>query len=156
MLLHKRIECLFLVLTSLYTGVFSSVITGDENCESIEGLGTNDVDRFDFQSNFDVDAEECQFTLDFSFIHDDTLPLPQNGDQCMPTYTGLASDGLPYSAFRWHYESVSEHIKKLTGVDHISLDYNSCGHPPLGVFTVPHYDLHIYRVSPKFRTCMTS
>lgn len=27
--------------------------------------------------------------------------------------------------------------------------------PPLGVFTAPHYDLHTYRVTPEYRTCMT-
>ena len=40
-------------------------------------------------------------------------------------------------------------------MDHISLDFNPCGHPPADVFTVPHYDAHMYMVSPKARTCMT-
>jgi hypothetical protein len=67
----------------------------------------------------------------------------------------FAPDGLPYFAFRWSYAKVSKQIKKVTGIDHISIDFNSCGHPPLEIFGVPHYDLHIYLEKPKFRTCMT-
>jgi len=29
------------------------------------------------------------------------------------------------------------------------------GHPPVEVFSVPHYDIHVYLVDPEFRSCMT-
>ena len=67
----------------------------------------------------------------------------------------LASDGLPYFAFRWFYQEVPDAIKQATGIDHISLDWNACGRPPFDIFTAPHYDIHLYRVSPDDRTCMT-
>ena len=77
--------------------------------------------------------------------------------QCDPSIVPpeSASDGLPYFAFRWGYESMPEEIKQVTGIDHVSIDWNSCGHPPVELFAAPHYDLHIYRESPEFRTCMT-
>jgi len=77
--------------------------------------------------------------------------------QCNPTITPpiLAPDDLPYFAFRWFYEKVPEDVAKVTGIDHISIDWNPCGHPPVEKFGAPHYDLHIYRETPEFRTCMT-
>ena len=62
---------------------------------------------------------------------------------------------MPYFAFRWAYGMVSEDIKKVTGIDHVSIDWNPCGHPPVEVFGAPHYDIHIYRESPEYRSCMT-
>eukprot|EP00958_Prasinococcus_capsulatus_P005155 scaffold497_cov368-Prasinococcus_capsulatus_cf.AAC.19 len=38
-----------------------------------------------------------------------------------------------------------------TGLNHIGFNYNPCGHPPLGVFTEPHYDAHFYYITPAER-----
>ena len=93
------------------------------------------------------------------FKHDDTLPLPDDpAGQCDPTIVPpkiASTDGLPYYAGRWAYQTVPKYIKKAAGIDHISIDFNPCGHPPFNVFTVPHYDFHIYKVDPEYRTCMT-
>ena len=35
------------------------------------------------------------------------------------------------------------------------MDYNACGHPPVGVFTIPHYDFHSYIIDEDFRSAMT-
>jgi hypothetical protein len=37
--------------------------------------------------------------------------------------------------------------KQVTPFDHVSLDYQPNGHPPAGVFTVPHFDVHFYLIS---------
>jgi hypothetical protein len=35
--------------------------------------------------------------------------------------------------------------------DHLSLDWESDGHPPVGVYTTPHFDLHFYMLTPQQR-----
>jgi len=126
------------------------------NCESIGNLGLDNLDRFDYSVDMDID-ENCSYVLSFKFKHDSALPVPTEADHCNPAVQPpvMASDGLPYYAFRWAYESVPKSIKKATGIDHLSIDFNPCGHPPMDVFTNPHYDLHIYLVDPKYRACMT-
>jgi hypothetical protein len=126
------------------------------NCEPIEKLGTSNLNRYDYSTTFDVD-KDCMYTLEINMKQDESLPIPTNADQCNPAveFPPIASDGLPYFAFRWAYESVSKKVKAATGIDHISVDFNPCGHPPMHVFTRVHYDLHIYLKDPDYRRCMT-
>lgn len=126
------------------------------NCEPVANLGSDNVDRYSYSSSINI-SDNCDYTLDIKFKHDESLPIPSSGSQCDPSIVppAIASDNLPYFAFRWAYESFSKKIKDATGLDHISIDFNPCGHPPMDVFTIPHYDLHLYKVSPEFRTCMT-
>ncbi len=35
---------------------------------------------------------------------------------------------------------------KWTFIDHLDLEFNSGGHPPPGVYTVPHFDMHFYGI----------
>jgi hypothetical protein len=37
--------------------------------------------------------------------------------------------------------------QKLTPFDHVSLDWNPEGHPPPGIYDVPHFDFHFYTVT---------
>ena len=32
--------------------------------------------------------------------------------------------------------------------DHVSIDWNPQGHPPPGIYTVPHFDIHFYMITP--------
>jgi len=142
--------------TLLIISASNSQVLNDEKCGTDEGLGTNSWERFDASFQMDVTNGEidCNYSLTFNFKHDDTLPLPVDpAMNCQPG--AIADDGIPYLGFRWYYEKLPDYVKKATLVDHISLDYNACGHPPVNVFTVPHYDAHIYLVSPNDRTCMT-
>lgn len=131
------------------------------NCEPIENVGTSNLDRFMYSINLEtgsIDADgSCSYELNIKFKHDPTLPVPSDGNQCDPTIVppAIAPDGLPYFAFRWAFESVPESIKKVTGIDHVTIDFNPCGHPPVDVFTIPHYDMHIYLIDPEYRSCMT-
>jgi hypothetical protein len=128
------------------------------NCEPVENVGVSNLERFEYSVGMEIDEESCEYTLQMKFKHDETLPVPNAWEgQCDPTIVPpvLASDNLPYFAFRWAYEAVPNYIKKATGIDHFSIDFNSCGHPPEDVFNIPHYDFHVYRVDPEFRACMT-
>ena len=128
------------------------------NCDPIRNLGVSNLDRFEYSVDMDIN-ESCEYTVQMKFKHDDTLPLPDDpAGQCDPTIVPpkiASTDGLPYYAGRWAYQTVPKYIKKAAGIDHISIDFNPCGHPPFNVFTVPHYDFHIYKVDPEYRTCMT-
>jgi hypothetical protein len=35
----------------------------------------------------------------------------------------------------------------VTPFDHMELDWNPQGHPPAGIYTVPHFDFHFYKIS---------
>jgi hypothetical protein len=37
-------------------------------------------------------------------------------------------------------------VKATTFIDHLEIDWNPEGHPPIGVYTVPHFDFHFYGV----------
>ena len=130
--------------------------TDTTNCEPIEGLGLNNLDRYNYSVDIDIN-DACSYDLKIMFKHDGTLPVPTNPTQCDPSIVppAIASDGMPYFAFRWAYASVPKEVKKATGIDHVSIDFNPCGHPPVNVFTVPHYDVHIYLNTPEDRSCMT-
>ena len=74
---------------------------------------------------------------------------------CNPADVQIADDGMPFLAERNSYMPLSDDIRAATPFDHIAFDYQPCGHPPLGIFTKPHYDLHIYHVPVKAREHMT-
>lgn len=108
-----------------------------EACSDLNVLGTPNWDRYDGALEIEVD-DECVFTWTATFKHDENLPVPDDpANQCDPAVMPpvLAADGLPYYAFRWSYIKTSESFKAATGVDHVSLDFNPCGHPPVGIFT---------------------
>lgn len=62
-------------------------------------------------------------------------------------------DGLPYIQGRYNWKRYPVHVREATGIDHISLDFNPCGHPGPG-FLVPHWDVHYYRISPQYRAAV--
>jgi len=123
-----------------------------DNCANIDEVGTPSWEKHDVDVTLKVDDDDF-YTLRVDFKHDDDLPIPTDfATQC--GNGEIASDGLKYTSGRWSYENVSERITKVTGVKHISIDFNPCGHPPADVFAATHYDVHFYRISPEYRTCM--
>lgn len=42
-----------------------------------------------------------------------------------------------------------------TPYDHISLDWNPQGHPPMDIYTLPHFDLHFYTITKAERATIT-
>ena len=55
----------------------------------------------------------------------------------------------------------SEHLLALpaeaanTVFDHVTLDWNPHGHPPMGIFNLPHFDVHFYLTSVEERNAIT-
>jgi len=132
-------------------------VSAQDDCEPIANLGTSNLDRYNYSSSIETD-DSGTFTMSIKFQFDDTLPVPTDPViECDPTIVppAIASDNLPYFAFRWAYDRFNQEIKDITGLDHVSIDFNSCGHPPQDVFTIPHIDMHLYFELPEFRTCMT-
>jgi hypothetical protein len=158
MKLASTITKLLTALLALYSYAPLASAIDHSNCESIGNLGLDNLDRYDYSVDMEID-ENCSYALSIKFKHDITLPVPtEPAVQCNPAVqppVHAIEDGLPYYAFRWAYERVPKSIKKATGIDHISIDFNPCGHPPMDVFTIPHYDFHIYLVDPEYRACMT-
>jgi len=42
-----------------------------------------------------------------------------------------------------------------TGYDHATLDWNPTGHPPAGIYTPPHFDVHFYMIDRASRDAIT-
>lgn len=144
---------------SLFLLLLLQLVSGErgENCVAIEELGTPSLENFDYSISIAVDDGD-EYTLTIDFKHDEDLPIPSDPQlQCDPSINppAIADDGLPYFAFRWYYQAVPENVKMITGIDHVSIDWNACGHPPKDIFTSMNYGVRIYRKTPEYRTCMT-
>jgi hypothetical protein len=98
--------------------------------DGLRVLGTNSWDTVNATVDATID-EDCMYTMVIQFQHASTLPVPSDpAAQCDPTVQPpvLAADGLPYYAARWFYENVPDHVQAATGIDHVSIDFNPCGH----------------------------
>ncbi|MGZ3923178.1 MAG: hypothetical protein ACXVBJ_05380 [Flavisolibacter sp.] len=62
--------------------------------------------------------------------------------------TANAFNGLTTQPGEYSY-LVSLHQKagNVTPFDHIEVDWNPFGHPPPGIYEVPHFDFHFYKIS---------
>ena len=64
------------------------------------------------------------------------------------TFSETALSGLPESAPKGmigvEHNLALPHEAAATGFDHIGLDWNPKGHPPDGIYNVPHFDIHFY------------
>jgi hypothetical protein len=107
-------------------------------------LSQEEEDPLDVEINIKYSGiDKCDYTLTVSFDHDEDLPIG-NATTCSPMDIQIAPDGLPYLAFREFEYGFSDSVYRETGFASISLDYQACGHPPFGVFTTPHWDMHFY------------
>ena len=108
------------------------------------------LDHIDPTLNIEID-ESCNYTMTLSMKHFNGYPLPGGPDDCNPAAPAIASDGLPFLVTRFNNWGFPEEAAEITGFYSVSFDFNSCGHPPLGIFTIPHYDWPIYRLSSDYR-----
>jgi hypothetical protein len=123
------------------------VLTPGAGAQNLTAVST---ERLDLTVDFEV-ASDCSYMLILTFKHDVALPVPTDGSVCNPAELLIADDGLPWLAFREHYHEFSDEIKDATPFDHVSIDYQACGHPPVDVFTKPHYDFHVYMTDVESR-----
>jgi hypothetical protein len=127
------------------------------------------ADRFTPSYSLLLNQETCYYDFSFSVKHDPTLPNAGGWDPsnpngvtreefdalCAPDANVIADDGLPYRQRRMHNFQFGEDVKAITGLfDHISIDYNPCGHHDEIFFGRPHYDFHFYTVQQEYRDIM--
>ncbi|WP_336366411.1 DUF5602 domain-containing protein [Marinobacter sp. C2H3] len=65
-----------------------------------------------------------------------------------------ALEGLPNAEpgrMAWEFTVPMPEDGPYTGFDHVVLDWNPAGHPPSGVYSVPHFDVHFYLITPEER-----
>jgi hypothetical protein len=63
---------------------------------------------------------------------------------------------LPGKMPAMEYQLALPKEAKVTGFDHISLDWVPQGHVPKGVYDKPHFDIHFYMMSPSQRKKITA
>jgi hypothetical protein len=56
--------------------------------------------------------------------------------------TGLPTEGEPHYNLPLHQKA-----QAATPYDHLAINWNPFGHPPPGIYTVPHFDFHFYMIS---------
>jgi len=64
-------------------------------------------------------------------------------------FSGDALEGLPAAQpdrSEWEYVVPMPKGAPSTGYDHVGLNWNPAGHPPEGVYTHPHFDVHFYLI----------
>ncbi len=61
---------------------------------------------------------------------------------------GLPTDTMPEMPENMYPVTLPDQAK-ITGLNHIEVDWNPFGHPPAGVYTVPHFDFHFYYITPE-------
>jgi hypothetical protein len=72
------------------------------------------------------------------------------------TFSEAALSGLPGGKDGAEYLLQLPPQAKDTAFDHIGLDWNASGHPPAGIYNVPHFDFHFYTISPQERDRITA
>jgi hypothetical protein len=127
------------------------------------------AERFTPSYSLLLNQESCFYDFSFSMRHDPTLPNAGGWDpslnnsvtreefdaRCARDTNVIADDGLPYRQRRMFNFTFGEDVNKITGIfDHISIDYNPCGHHDEIFFGRPHYDLHFYLVPEAYRDIM--
>ncbi|MDE3211962.1 MAG: hypothetical protein KGM98_01910, partial [Bacteroidota bacterium] len=55
--------------------------------------------------------------------------------------------GLPATGENSYIIPLHQKAGTVTPFDHMELDWNPQGHPPAGIYTVPHFDFHFYKIS---------
>jgi hypothetical protein len=58
-------------------------------------------------------------------------------------FSGLSTQPGEYS----YMVPLHQKAKAVTPFDHMEVDWNPYGHPPPGIYDVPHFDFHFYKIS---------
>ncbi len=71
------------------------------------------------------------------------------------TFSESALSGLPGESTTEYRLALPEKAS-ITAFNHIGLDWNAEGHPPLGIYDKPHFDFYFYIISPQARQYITT
>lgn len=77
-------------------------------------------------------------------IRKDGFPLEIGIEFTAEAFNNLSSDAQEHDTF---VVPLHQKAKAATPFDHIGLNWNPEGHPPPGVFSTPHFDVHFYMIS---------
>lgn len=130
---------------------------------------SNDASGFDPSYSLLLQTDTCFYVLEFHMKMDETLPhaggwdttLPNGVDRdtfnahCTRDEDVMADDGIPYRRRRKFYFEFGQDVKDVTGIfDHVSIDFNPCGHHDEIFFGRAHVDVHFYTINDEWRTIM--
>lgn len=79
-------------------------------------------------------------------------------DSVLVVLTRDALDGLPEANAHqavWEFALPMPENAPTTGYDHVVLDWNPVGHPPEGVYSLPHFDVHFYLIGTDEQEAIT-
>lgn len=72
-------------------------------------------------------------------------PLAIGVEMTDGSLTNLPQDPNDLAAATWSL-SLHQKAKAVTPFDHVVIDWNVHGHPPVGIYDVPHFDFHFYKI----------
>lgn len=70
------------------------------------------------------------------------------------TFSESALSGLPGSSTEYILELPEK--ASITAFNHIGIGWDAMGHPPLGIYETPHFDVYFYIISPQARQYITA
>ena len=73
-------------------------------------------------------------------------PLEIGFEMTKEALTGLPQDPTNFAASTFILQ-LDQKAKDLTPFEHLVINWQVHGHPPLNVFTVPHFDFHFYTIT---------
>jgi hypothetical protein len=73
-------------------------------------------------------------------------PLEIGFEMTKEALTGLPQDPTNFAASTFILQ-LDQKAKDLTPFEHLVINWQVHGHPPLNVFTVPHFDFHLYTIT---------
>lgn len=82
----------------------------------------------------------------FFKIDNNGTPIEIGAEMTMEALTGLPQDPLDFAKSTFVLLFNAKALE-LTPFDHLVINWNVQGHPPLNVFTVPHFDFHFYTIT---------
>ncbi|MDB5280664.1 MAG: hypothetical protein JWR61_5619 [Ferruginibacter sp.] len=74
------------------------------------------------------------------------VPLAMGIEFIATALDKLPTDALDFSASTFNLK-LHPKAKEVTPFDHITVNWEPAGHEPAGVYDVPHFDMHFYKIS---------
>jgi len=113
---------------------------------------------FQPSDSIEVDSH-CEYTAILKVnIKDAGLTIPNQAADCLSEVENCVDqkgDAVSCLNEQRNLYEISNMFKDHTGFNHVGLDYSPCGHPPTGVFTIPHLNFHFFRATPHEREIST-
>ena len=79
-------------------------------------------------------------------ITHDGKPLAIGVEMTDGALTNLPQDPSDMEAATWDLR-LHQKAAAVTPFDHVVIDWNVNGHPPVGIYNLPHFDFHFYKIS---------